>query len=576
MKRARFLAWALIPLLVGIPGCDVAVGVYFATRKSSSHSSAALAPAIDTTFSVWVANLSAGTNSDSQVKTNIQNNGGQPTGEWTRVGGFTRSTDVDLSVLQPGTWDSILIGATANEKYLLDAVVILNASGDPIASFSSTQNDRMLTPVQANGLPDGITSETDAIAGQSAFIFQRFIAPVAPLTRFRVEAWDKVGGPSSGDTAWRATIAAPGEQRSGGMDVVVSSPVDHLYISLRNVVSSTVDVIEVDELGPNGSLTQNVALQSNVTGKVGAPSLAVASNGDIFVAHSVGAADLRVRRFNSSLSSTVWNQPITNSGTTAARVEPNSLALDGSDNAILAGGYDFGVANGGFGHYMQRLRASDGALWGTPPLPPVDVNDTYWRGVVTSGVDDIFATGDLLGSLPSTSLDIFTRKTSQSSTGAETWRALVNGADNLADCGNAVGVDAGGNIYVGGFVTSSGQGKNAILLKLDPTGAVAGSPWPFMFNGSGNGDDEILGLVVEGTTVYATGYETTSTQGKNLFVVKIDVSGAPTVLWKRPYHGGFGDDRGVSLKTTATHVFVSGDVDQGGGDFDIFIWKLLK
>ena len=79
MKRARFLAWALIPLLVGIPGCDVAVGVYFATRKSSSHSSAALAPAIDTTFSVWVANLSAGTNSDSQVKTNIQNNGGQPT-----------------------------------------------------------------------------------------------------------------------------------------------------------------------------------------------------------------------------------------------------------------------------------------------------------------------------------------------------------------------------------------------------------------------------------------------------------------------------------------------------------------
>ena len=176
----------------------------------------------------------------------------------------------------------------------------------------------------------------------------------------------------------------------------------------------------------------------------------------------------------------------------------------------------------------------------------------------------------------STSLDIFTRKTSQSSTGAETWRCLQNGADNLADSGNAVSVGTGGNIYVGGFITTSAQGKNAILNKLDPSGAAAVAPWPFVLNGSANGDDEILSLVVEGNTVYATGYETATSQGKNLFVMKIDVSGNPLVLWKRTFHGGVGDDRGVSLKTTATHVFVSGDIDVGGGDFDIFVWKLLK
>jgi len=253
------------------------------------------------------------------------------------------------------------------------------------------------------------------------------------------------------------------------------------------------------------------------------------------------------------------------------------LAIDTDGDVILAAGFDFGGLTG-FGHYMQRFLAVGGGFWGSPPLPPTDINNTYWRGVVTSGNNDIFATGDLLGTLPSTSVDIFTRKTSKSSTGAETWRAMVNGADNLPDCGNAVGVGPAGPaqpIYVGGFVTVSGPRKNAVLYKIDSTGAVAGAPWPFVYTGSGTGDNEFLSLVVEGTIIYATGYETTAAQGKNLFVMKLDVSGTPTVLWKRAFHGG-GDDRGVSIKTTATHVFVSGDTDVGAGDFDIFVWKLLK
>jgi len=570
------LALLLIPL---VAGCDIAVGVYFATKKKSSHgASVQVGPAVDTTFSIWVANLSAGVLTDAQVQTNIHNNGGQPTGEWTRVGGFTRSTEVDLALL-PGPWDAILISATSNRKYLLDAVVVLNASGDPIASFTApTTNELMLTPAEAENLPDGKTSETDAIAGQNSFIFKRFSGPVAPLVRFRVDIWDMIGGPTSGDTAWRSTIAVAGEQRSGGMGVFTALGVEKSYVSLRNVVSGAIDVIEVNELSATGSFVQNVALQSNVTGKVGAPSLSVATDGDIVVAHSVGSSDLRVRRFDPTLVTTRWNQPIVNGGGTAARVEPNSLSLDSANNAILVGGYDFGGLTG-FGHYMQRLRASDGALWGSTPAPPADLANSYWRGVVASGTDDIFAAGDFSGPLPSTSLDVFTRKTSQSSTGAETWRSLQNGANNLADCGNAVGVDSGGNIYVGGFITITGPKKTGTLQKLSSAGVAAGAPWPLTLTGSSanaTADTEILSLVVEGTTVYITGYETTATQGQNIFVMKIDVSGNPLVLWRRTFHGGSGDDRGVSLKTTPTHVFVSGDIDVGGGDFDIFVWKLLK
>lgn len=579
MMRARLLALVLVSLLAG---CDIAVGVYFATRKKSSNDSASVSLP-DTTFSIWVANLSAGASTDAQVQNAIILNGGQPTAEWTPVGAFTRTTEVDLSTV-PGTWDAILISATANQKYLLDAVVVLNASKDPLASFTAPNfSDRMIftVPTAAENLPDGVTAETDATATQKAFIFKRYSGPLVPLSRFRVEIWDQTIGPTSGDTAWRRTVASPGEERSGGMGVFVSSPVDKLYVSYRNVVNATEDNIEIHELGQDGATTQNVPMETTVTGKVGAPSLAVMTNGDVVVAHSVGADDLRIKRMPGTLIGQVWSTAIANNGGTAARLEPNSLALDGSNNAILAGGLDFGGVIG-FGHFMQRYAVADGADWVTTPAPPADVANSYWRGVATSGADAIYAVGDLTVTLPSVSLDMLARRTSQSSSGAtETWGTTSNGAANGADCGNAIGVGSGATppVYVGGFRAVTGQGRNAILHKLaSDTGAeVVAASWPFSFNGSaGNGDDEILSLVVEGTLVYATGYETTAAQGRNLFVMKIDVSGDPLVLWKRTFHAGVGDDRGVSIKTTPTHVFVSGDVQVGAGDFDVFVWKLLK
>jgi len=38
MRHARVLSWLLLPLLLGLPGCDIAVGVYFATKKSDKKS----------------------------------------------------------------------------------------------------------------------------------------------------------------------------------------------------------------------------------------------------------------------------------------------------------------------------------------------------------------------------------------------------------------------------------------------------------------------------------------------------------------------------------------------------------
>ena len=185
MKPLRLAALVLVPLIAA--GCYVALGVYFASRDSDSKRAALVPPAPDTSFSVWVANLAANGQTDTQVRDAIILAGGHPPAPlWSEIGRFTQTTDFDLSISLPGTWDAVLISAGSNQKYLLDSVVILNDTGDPLASFTAPNfSDRMIipvpTPAAMEGLPDGATAETDADADHQAFVFKRFSGPVLPL-----------------------------------------------------------------------------------------------------------------------------------------------------------------------------------------------------------------------------------------------------------------------------------------------------------------------------------------------------------------------------------------------------------
>jgi hypothetical protein len=269
--------------------------------------------------------------------------------------------------------------------------------------------------------------------------------------------------------------------------------------------------------------------------------------------------------------------------TTLNRVEAHGLALDAAGNVALAGAFDFGGVTGGIGPFLRKLSGTNGSqLWALPPGPPgppYDPNDTYWYGVAAAS-GDFFVTGDQELSPPTGSIQIYTQQVdgSDANNGAKKWEDYKDGpnAPNTnPDRGNAVAVGTTGDAYIGGFYGTTGPARNAVIYKY-PSGASPAGASVF-FSPSTNPDSEILDIAVDSTGfIFATGYETINlgTPRKSLFLVKLASDGSSA--WKRTYNGGIGDDRGVSLAVTSSHVYVFGETTVGAGDVDVFYLRFVK
>lgn len=233
---------------------------------------------------------------------------------------------------------------------------------------------------------------------------------------------------------------------------------------------------------------------------------------------------------------------------------------------------------------MRRLQASDGSdRWAvSPPSPPSDLAATYWFGVATSGASDIYSTGDLTITLGPVAP--YSRHTIDNPVGAhsDNWSDNRDEAGNTAGRGNSVGVDSAGNVYVGGYYTRSATARDMVVLRYTPSGP----PASLHFDPVVAGDDEILDIAVAGDgTVYAVGYETVTSpnQGRNLILLQINPLG--TLVRKRSLHGGLsaGADRGVSVAISTDSVYVVGEVtvdpDDGGpqpAETDIVVRRYVR
>lgn len=83
--------------------------------------------------------------------------------------------------------------------------------------------------------------------------------------------------------------------------------------------------------------------------------------------------------------------------------------------------------------------------------------------------------------------------------------------------------DGSGNIYIVGSMTAVGQGENMYVQKLNGT---LSSVWTYTFNGASNLDDIAKSVQVDNSSnVFITGYSTSSTQGKNICLIKLNSSG---------------------------------------------------
>ncbi len=149
---------------------------------------------------------------------------------------------------------------------------------------------------------------------------------------------------------------------------------------------------------------------------------------------------------------------------------------------------------------------------------------------------------------------------------SQEWVVRYNGPGNTSDEAYSLAVDGSGNVYVTGWSFGSGTGYDYATLKYNSTGV---QQWLHRYNGPGNGDDVALLLAVDGSgNVYVTGYSTGSGTGRDYATIKYNSAGVQQ--WEARYNGpanSTDDARSLAVDGSG-NVYVTGDSYASGTFFD--------
>lgn len=147
---------------------------------------------------------------------------------------------------------------------------------------------------------------------------------------------------------------------------------------------------------------------------------------------------------------------------------------------------------------------------------------------------------------------------------SQQWTQIFDGENHQNDRVTAMATDREGNIYVTGYANHITNGNDILTIKYSPLGV---QQWLRYYVGPGNGDDKAWGIVVDqASNVYVTGYSTGVGSGKDFTTIKYNSQG--TLLWHQRYNeAGNGDDRAWGIVVDRVgNVYVTGDIARIGTD----------
>ncbi len=245
----------------------------------------------------------------------------------------------------------------------------------------------------------------------------------------------------------------------------------------------------------------------------------------------------------------------------AGKQESLAAVQDSAGNVILAG-YSVEASED---MYVVKLAAdSSGALWshifdragGNDRATAVAVDhndDVIVAGYVDNGVSIDFQVIKYCG----------VTRSGVCTAGQILWQQTWDSPNHGDDYATAVGVDALGDVYVGGYTQGVGGSDDFLLIKYKKSGpAPDGSPlWQRTYDGAAGGEDRLAALAVNDTGVVVTGHSQNANPDFDYLTVKYGLDGA--TLWESRFDGGAGDDRAVAVAMDPT-----GDVVVTGVSYD--------
>ena len=191
-------------------------------------------------------------------------------------------------------------------------------------------------------------------------------------------------------------------------------------------------------------------------------------------------------------------------------------------------------------------------------------NKDRFVAAVVDGSGNTFATGYAFR----TSNDRDVAVVKYSTAGAIVWQRTYTTPSDNTDEGNAIALDASGNVYVAGVAD-----RNMLLLKLSAAGDTV---WSRRYNGTGGGYDEAIALAIDGGgNIVITGKsdrDASTTLNYDYVTVKYNASGVQQ--WAQSYNGsGNTEDVPYDIAVDASsNVYVTGKASNIA-DFDIITLK---
>jgi hypothetical protein len=553
--------WFLLLVIALFPGCDVATAALIFSAQKEDDDDGGEPEVLPSTgfgdfFKVWVADLANSQEADDQQTDLDFRNGNPDPAVWTEVtksdGSRLAATDIlDVDNAAVGLFNAILIQASSDENFNLDCVEILNAQNLVIEHASGTTwSNLVTTPDRLLGPPDGQCAVTTTVTESRAYIFTVYTS--TPIDKIQINGYGTTKSRPPGDVIAIGKYASPTAERPGGV-AVDSNGLIHVTLSVG-------DVGRLVRFNPAGVFQNHIDITNDLA-LAGSHSVVVSPTGEIFTSASVGSGLIQVRQFATDL--TPGPTRGFTSGFNLDRVEHNSIALDGSGNVVVVGGMN-SQGSPGRNHWAIKLppTISGTIIWESNFNDP---GNTYWHGVTTDG-DEILSTGDFGTSLFGGTQSIYTLRFDAAGLGTWEDEYVAGGAPD--DVGHAVALDGAGNFYVAGTVGTETQALNGVIVRYNSQRSLTTSE---EYDGLASGNDEILDLAVDADgALYVVGYETTATQGENIWIRKYAFNtqfNSFDPVWQRTHHGvGSGNDRAISCAISGATLVVAGFESDSAGD----------
>ncbi|MBP6334416.1 MAG: T9SS type A sorting domain-containing protein [Bacteroidia bacterium] len=262
-----------------------------------------------------------------------------------------------------------------------------------------------------------------------------------------------------------------------------------------------------------------------------------------------------------------WVRSFQAQGKAADRI--SKIATDASGNVYSAGyaGNHHGAADA---FAMKRNPAGD-TLW-IYYYDAGGYGEDYAVDLVIDNNDNVYITGNAEGAT-SAIRECFTAKILP--TGVEAWVSRYSPGGNPESFGNALVVDATGNVYVAGYVDPLSASNNWLVIKYNSAGV---EQWVDVYNGPDNGEDVAMDIVIApngNPTVCGYTYTLSGTGSTNALVKQY--TPANGTAWTDTWNNAsiIGADMAYALGySSGGDLFVGGQsVNINGSNRDAFALK---